>query len=127
MSCDSDDDLTSTVYLGYDNAVTLVPYEDLSERTYYDMSQATSVTVEADPSPNLVQGDAISASSNDIPSTIWWEQVGTTDEWRLYIKVGLFTGMTAGDYNLRVIIFDAAHTNGWVLTDSVAVTVVDTP
>ena len=118
----------ATVYLGYDNAVTLVPYEDISERTFYDMSQATGVTVQADPSPNLVQGDSISATSADVPTTVWWEQVGTTDEWRLHIKVGLFVGMVAGEYLLRVIIFDAAHPNGWILTDAdVVVTVVGTP
>jgi hypothetical protein len=122
-----DYETVSTVYLGYDNAVTVVPYEDISERTYYDMSQATTVTVSADPSPNIAQGDAISATSDDAPTTVWWEQVGTTDEWRIHMKVGLFVGMVAGDYTLRIIITDAGHPNGLVLTDSVAVTVVDTP
>jgi hypothetical protein len=117
----------STVYLGYDNAVTVVPYEDITERVYYDMSAATTVTVTADPSPNVTQGDAISATSDDAPTTVWWEQVGTTEEWRIHMKVGLFVGMVAGDYTLRIIITDAGHLNGLVLTDSVAVTVVDTP
>jgi hypothetical protein len=117
----------STVYLGYDNAVTVVPYEDITARKYYDMSAATTVTVVADPSPNTIQGDGFTATSDDNPTTVWWEQVGTTDEWRIHMKVGLFVGMVAGDFNLRIIITDAGHPNGLVLTDTVAVTVVDTP
>lgn len=117
----------STVYLGYDNAVTVVPYSDIQQRTYFDMSGTTSVTVQADPDPNVTQGDAISATSDDVPTTVWWEQVGTTDEWRIHIKVGLFVGMVAGTYNLRIIIFEPAYANGLVLTDDVNVEVVDTP
>lgn len=117
----------STVYIGHDNAVTVVPYSDISARTYYDMTTASQVTASADLTSSIVGGDNYTASSDDIPTTIWWEQVGTTEEWRIHLKVGLFVGIPAGEYTLRIIIIDATHTNGLVLTDTTRVDVVGAP
>ena len=117
----------STVYLGYDNAVTIVPYEDITERTYYDMTGVTLVTVIADSIDSVTTGDGISATNGDSPTTVWFEQIGTTEEWRIHMKVGLFVNMVPDTYNLRVIVTDATHTNGLVLTNSVQVAVVDVP
>jgi hypothetical protein len=113
------------VYLGYDNAVTVVPYEDIAARVVYDMTAVTKVDASIDLLSSVSSGDAIDASSDDVPTTIWWEQVDT--EWRIHFKVGLFVGAVAGDYKLRIILFDPSHTNGLVLTDSVLVTVVASP
>jgi len=115
----------STVYVGYDNAVTVVPYADIAERTVYDMSLVTEVQVSADLLTSISQGDDVTASSNDAPVTVWWELVG--EEYRIYMKVGLFIGIAAGEYKLRIILFDPAHTNGLVLTDCIEVTVVAAP
>jgi hypothetical protein len=115
----------STVYVGYDNAVTVVPYSDIAERTVYDMTTVTEVRASADLLTSVSQGDDITASSFDAPVTIWWEAVGT--EWRIYLKVGLFVGIAAGEYKLRIILFDPPHANGLVLTDTVEVTVVAAP
>lgn len=117
----------STVYLGYDNAVTVVPYEDITARTYYDMSGVTLVTVIADSTSSVTTGDGISEDSNTAPTVVWFEQVGTTDEWRIHMKIGLFGGIAPDTYNLRIIVTDAGHPNGLVLTDTVAVIVVDVP
>jgi hypothetical protein len=126
-TCDYGYESLSTVYLGYDNAVTVVPYEDITARTYYDMSGVTLVTVIADNVDSVVTGDGISATNGDVPTTVWFEQVGTTDEWRIHMKVGLFVGMVPATYDLRIIVTDAGHPNGLVLTDSVKVVVVDVP
>lgn len=115
----------SYVYLGHDNAVSVVPYEDIVARTIYDMTAVTVVTASVDLVDSTATGDNITASSEDVPTTIWWEQVGT--EWRIHFKVGLFVGMVAGEYKLRIILYDPPHTNGLVLTDEVLVTVVDVP
>jgi hypothetical protein len=115
----------SYVYLGHDNAVSVVPYEDIVQRTIYDMTDVTQVTASVDPVGSLVTGDSVTASSDDVPTTIWWEQVGT--EWRIHFKVGLFVGVTSGEYKLRIVLYDPPHTNGLVLTDEVLVTVVDVP
>ena len=117
----------STVYLGYDNAVTVVPYEDITERVYYNMTGVTLVTVIADSITSVTTGDGISASTDDAPTTVWFEQVGTTDEWRIHMKVGLFVSMVPDTYTLRIIVTDASHPNGLVLTNSVQVEVVDVP
>jgi hypothetical protein len=126
-ACDSGYEDLSTVYLGHDNAVTVVPYEDITARTYYDMSDVTLVTVIADSITSTVTGDGISATSADVPTTVWFEQVGTTDEWRIHIKAGLFVGMVADTYDLRIIVTDTGHPNGLVLTDSLQVAVIDVP
>ena len=115
----------TNVYLGHDNAVSVVPYSDIAERTIYDMTGVTQVTASVDFVDSSMTGDDITASSDDVPTTIWWELVGS--EWRIHFKVGLFVGITAGDYKLRIILYDATHTNGLVLTDEVLVTVVDVP
>lgn len=115
----------STVYVGRDNAVTVVPYSDIAERTVYDMSVVTEVQCSVDLLTSESQGDDITASSNDAPVTIWWELVG--DEWRIHMKIGLFVGIVAGDYKLRIVLFDPSHANGLVLTDTVQVAVVAAP
>lgn len=117
----------NTVYTGHDNAVTVVPYADIRERTHYDMSTVTRVDASADLITSTTTGDDITASSNDVPTTIWWEQVGTTTEWRIHLKVGLFTGIAAGEYKLRIVLYDTTHTNGLVLTDETRVDVVGVP
>lgn len=113
----------TNVYLGHDNAVSVIPYSDIVDRVIYDMTNVTRVDAGVDLITSTVTGDSITASSDDAPTTIWWEQVGT--EWRIHFKVGLFTGITAGEYTLRIILFDPTHTNGLVLTDEVRVNVVD--
>ncbi len=121
MACE-DFEVLSTVYVGYDNAVTIIPYSDISGRVNYDMTDVTEVTASADLTSSITSGDAIEASSEDTPVTITWGQVGT--EWRIALKVGLFVGIAAGDYKLRVVIIEPAYPNGLVLTDELLVTVV---
>ena len=123
--CDYGYESVSTVYVGFDNAVTVVPYSDITARTVYDMSTVTEVTASVDLSTSVTTGDDITASSNDNPTTIWWDQ--TDGEWRIHFKIGLFVGIVAGTYDLRIVIIDTAHPNGLVLTDSVPVVVVGAP
>jgi hypothetical protein len=124
MSCE-DFEVLSTVYIGHDNPVTIIPYSDISERVNYDMTDVTEVTASADLTSSTASGDDIEASSEDTPITITWGQVG--DEWRINLKVGLFIGIAAGDYKLRVVIIEPSYPNGLVLTDDLLVTVVGAP
>lgn len=118
---------TTTLYLNYDNAVTLVPYSDIVERTFYDMTNVTLVTVVADRTSSTTTGDGITMDSDDVPNVVDFSQVGTTDEWRINVKLGLFTGIDADTWKLRVIATEPAHPNGLVLTDDVQVKLVDIP
>jgi len=115
----------SEVYLGHDNAVSVVPYSDIVDRVIYDMTNVTRVDASVDLLTSAATGDDITASSDDTPTTVWWDQNGT--EWRIHFKVGLFVGITPGDYKLRIVLFDPTHTNGLVLADDVQVRVVDIP
>jgi len=124
MSCE-DFEVLSTVYIGHDNPVTIIPYSDISERINYDMTDVTEVTASADLVTSITTGDDIEASSEDTPITITWGLVGT--EWRINLKVGLFIGIAAGDYKLRVVIIEPSYPNGLVLTDDLLVTVVGAP
>lgn len=124
MSCSSE---VSELYLGHDNTVTLVPYEDIIARDYLDMTNVTQVNASLDLLTSTVTGDDITASSSDVPTTIWWEQIGTTDEWQIHIKAGLFVSVAAGSYKMRVIIVSPTYANGLVIADDILVDIVDVP
>lgn len=126
MACE-DYELVTNAYLGHDNTVTIVPYSDLPERVLYDMAAVTEVQVSADLTTSVTTGDSIAASSDDVPITVWWEQIGTTDEWRVYMKVGLFPSISAGTYKLRVVFIEPTFTSGLVIADDLIVEVVDIP
>ena len=118
------------VYLGHDNVVSIIPYSDVSARTNFDMTAVTLVEASADLVSSTTTGDDITASSADSPVTIWWNLVTTTtgeQEWQIHMKVGLFVGITAGSYKLRVIITDPDNLNGLVICDDLLVDVVDVP
>lgn len=127
MSCDFE--TTTEVYIGHDNAVVVIPYSDITERINYDMTEVTEVTASADLTTSVIEGDDITASSADVPITVWWTQVDVagTLEWRIYLKVGLFVGITAGEYKVRIVIIDPTYSNGLVLADDLLVDVVDVP
>lgn len=127
MSCEYSYENVSTVYLGHDNTVTIIPYSDVVARTYYDMAAVTRVDASLDLIDSAAAGDDITASSSDVPTTVWWEQIGTTDEWRIHVKAGMFTSVVAGSFKMRIVIVEPTYPNGLVLTDSVLVDVVDVP
>jgi hypothetical protein len=112
-------------YLGHDNALSIIPYSDYAERVNFDMSTTTEVTVSADLVTSLVTGDDVTASSGDAPVTVWWN---LDDElWQIHMKVGLFVGIVAGSYKLRVIIINPDYTNGLVVADDLLVDVIEVP
>lgn len=123
MSCDFE--TATEVYVGHDNSVVVIPFSDITERVNYDMTAVTEVQASADLTASVATGDDITASSNDVPVTIWWSQTGT--EWRIYLKVGLFTGIAEGEYKLRIIIIEPSYPNGLVLTDDLRVNVIGVP
>lgn len=127
MSCDELFTLTELVYLGHDNIVSIIPYSDYINRTNYDMTYVTEVTASADLLTSVATGDDITASSTDSPVTIWWGQVGADNEWQIHLKVGLFVGIAAGSYKIRVVIVDPDYPNGLVIADDLLVDVVDVP
>jgi hypothetical protein len=119
-----------TVYLGHDNLVTITPYSDYSARINWDMSATTKVIASADLVTSVTTGDDITVNSVDDAALVTFGQV-TNDagdlEWRINMKVGLFTAIVAGAYKIRVIIEDPVNTVGVVIADDLLVTVVDVP
>lgn len=126
MSC-ADYEIVTKVYLGHDNAVTIIPYSDIVARTVYDMTSITEIQASADLLTSTITGDDVTASSDDVPVTVWWADTTGDGDWRIYLKIGLFVGMAAGEYKIRVILLDPTLTNGLVLTDELQVEVVDIP
>ena len=113
MVCDY---MTATkLYLTRDNAVTVVPYSDYSERVNYDMTLVTRVIANADLLTSVTSGDSIVGDSAVVPLLVYWNNTNDLDEWRIYCKVGLFTGIAAGTYTLRITLFDPDHPNGLVI------------
>lgn len=115
-----------SVYLGYDNAVSIIPYSDYSEQINYDMTNVTIVTVSADLTSSVTTGDDVVTDSDAVPLVVWWNQ-DSGGVWQIHMKVGLFVGIAAGSYKLRVAITDPEHTNGLVIADDLLVDVVDVP
>jgi len=114
------------VYLNHDNAVTIIPYSNYLERTNYDMTAVTEVTASADLTSSTTTGDDVTASSDDAPITVWWNQ-DADNIWQIHLKVGRFVGITAGSYKVRVIIIEPNYPNGLVIADDLLVDVVDIP
>jgi hypothetical protein len=117
---------TETVYLGHDNAVSIIPYSDFPARTVFDMTAVTLVAVSADLITSLTTGDDVTTDSDDVPITVWWNQ-DADGIWQIHMKVGMFVGIAAGSYKLRVVITDPAYANGLVIADDLLVDVVDVP
>jgi hypothetical protein len=106
--CDFEDRLR--VYVGYGNTVTVVPYSDMRLRLLTDMTAASEVRVCI---------GAVTASSNDTPSYVWWEQDANNDDlWRIHFKPGLFTDVPTGEQDAAIIVFSNTYPNGLVLTNS---------
>ena len=117
---------TTDLYIGYDNSVSIVPYSDITNRTNYDMTEVTEVTASADLVSSTAIGDDVTASSDDIPIIVWWDQ-DADNIWVIHLKVGLFIGISAGEYKVRVIIVEPDNPNGLVIADDLLVTIVDIP
>ena len=116
------------LYLGHDNAVTIIPYADIITRRNYDMSAVTEVTATADLLTSVTSGDAISASTGDAPVTMWFDQDAVDGTiWYIHLRVGLFVGIAAGEYKVRVVLIEPSNPNGLVVADDLLVTVIDTP
>ncbi len=116
-------------YLGHDNPVSITPYSDYSTRENWDMITTTSVTVSADLVTSVATGDDIVMTSAANPTVVFFNQVDVDGVliWQIHMKVGMFVGIVAGTYKLRVIIIDPTNTNGLVVADDLLVDVVDVP
>lgn len=125
MTC-TEYELITKVYVGHDNHVAITPYANIAERILYDMTDVTEVTVSADLTASVATGDDVEASSDDDPVTVWWA-MQDDDSWQIFMKVGRFTGITAGEYKLRVIIYEPEFANGLVIADDLLVTAVEVP
>lgn len=125
MSCEEYEVVTK-VYVGRDNSVVIVPYSDVAARVPYDMTDVTLVEVFADLKSSTVTGDAITADSTDVPQTITWSEQSAS-EWHIDIRVGRFVGITAGEYNLRVVLTDPDTPNGVVVANDLRVDVIGAP
>ena len=120
MSCSTE--VSVRLYKDRDNAVTVIPYSDLSALVNYDMSDPTTrVLTNADVAGDTQVGNSVIGDSAIDPLLVYWDDntlVNNLPQWRIYCKVGLFTNIVAGAYTLRITIFDAAHPNGLVLPDT---------
>jgi hypothetical protein len=131
MSCDYTVPLK--LYKGRDNAVTIVPYSDFSERINYNMTTVTRVVANADLVGDLTVGNSVVGDSAVVPLLVFWNNVAIVDglpQWRIYCKVGMFTGIAAATYTLRITLYDPIHTNGLVLPDTdstLQITIVELP
>jgi hypothetical protein len=115
--CEIEAITTVTLYKDRDNAITIIPYADTVTLENYDMSTATRVVVNADDVSSTTVGDSFVGDS-DVTQAVYWDDTALVDgvaQWRIYAKVGLFTGIVAGEYNLRFTIYDTNHPNGLVL------------
>lgn len=90
------------------------------------MTNVTLVAASADLVTSVVTGDDITADSDDAPVVIWWG-LDADNVWQIHLKVGLFIGIVAGTYKIRVVITDPNYTNGLVIADDLLVDVVDIP
>ena len=121
MSCSTEEN-TVRLYITRDNAVTVIPYADLSAMVNYDMSDPTTrVLTNADVAGDTQVGNSIVGDSAIDPALVFWNNstlVNNVPQWRIYCKVGLYTNIVAGTYTLRITIFDADHPNGLVLPDT---------
>lgn len=110
------------LYIGRDNGLQVTPFTDGTEP--YDLSDVTRVEVVADPIGSAVTGDAFSNDSLDPTGRV---TVTPTPDglWRITAKLGRFDGIVAGDYNVRVIVYDAVHPNGLVILDDQRVALRD--
>ena len=107
--CDFDNRLT--VYEGYGNVASVVPYSDIRVSAKLDMTAATSVEVCV---------GAVTASSNDNPSYIWWEQADAEDpesDWIIHFKPGMFSSVPVGEQYAAIIVYSNTYPNGLVLTN----------
>jgi hypothetical protein len=121
MSCDGEDSAVR-IYRTRDNAVSVIPYSDLSAGTNYDLSDPTTrILTNADVAGDETVGNSVVGDSAVDPLLVYWDDdtlVAGVPQWRIYCKVGLYTGIVAETYTLRITIFDAAHPNGLVLPDT---------
>lgn len=108
------------LFLGADNALVVTPIEN---GLPMDLSTTTDVVVAADPEGSTVTGDAITASSSLQANNVVVSDADGT--WRVYAKLGNFTGMVAGDYRVRVTVFNATHPNGLVVLSDYPITIKD--
>jgi len=128
--CDDYGVVSVKLYKDRDNAVTVVPYSDLPGLVNYDMSAVTDVEAYADLVGSITIGDGFPASYIADPLKVYFDQNNPELEWRIYMKVGLFDNIVAGEYTLRITITDPAHPNGLVLPDTdsaLQITVMDLP
>jgi hypothetical protein len=129
MTVSTEFSTTEQAYLGHDNPVSIIPYSNYSERTNWDMAATIDVIVSADLVSSVATGDDIVMKASVNPTIVFFNQVLIKKVlvWQIHMVVGMFTGIAAGEYKLRVIIEDAVNTNGIVIADDLLVTVVDVP
>jgi len=108
--CDFEDRVS--VYIGYGNTISIVPIANTKTGEIIDMTAATHV--------NVCIGTAV-ASSTDVPSYIWWDEVD--DEWQIHFKPGMFSGLPTGEQNATIVVFSNTYPNGLVITSDFPLTI----
>lgn len=103
------------VYIGSANEITLIPLTNRLTQAQMDLTGATEVRICV---------DGIEGSSDDATPPVSWEEqtIDGEDTWVIIVQAGLLPGLTPGDYNMRVTVFDAEYTEGLVITNDLPIT-----
>ena len=95
------------VFKGYGNITTVTPDADI------DMATATRV---------VMCFTGVSAASDAVTPHVWFAEVAGV--WTITAKIGMFTGLQDGEYDVAVVVYTAANADGIVLQDLIPIEVV---
>jgi hypothetical protein len=109
-----DFDTRVTIYKGYGNPISIVPYSDIRNDTAIDMTGVTKVRV-------CVGG--VTAESDDVPAYVWWD--GAVGNWVIHFKPGLFPLVPTGEQDAMISVFSPDYPNGLVLTHTFPLNILE--
>jgi len=118
-----DFDTRVTVYKGYGNPISVVPYRDVRNSLPVNMLAVTRVDV-------CIGG--VTAASNDVPSFVWWDEDDDAVEdddptklWVIHFKPGLIPTLPLGEHNASITVFSPDYPNGLVLTHTYPLSILE--
>ena len=118
-----DFDTRVTVYKGYGNPISVIPYRDTRSKLPVNMLAAIRVDV-------CIGG--VTAASNDVPSFVWWNEDDDavpdddpTKLWVIHFKPGLIPTVPTGEHAAAITVFSPDYPNGLVLTHTFPLNILE--
>lgn len=118
-----DFDTRVTIYKGYGNPISVIPYRDMRTDLPINMLAATKVEV--------CIGSVV-AASDDVPSFIWWDEDDSevadddpTKLWVIHFKPGLIPLIPTGEQDASITVFSPDYPNGLVLTHTYPLNILE--